>query len=138
AEANPPSLHRDIGSFYHCTYTRDICSFRQPPLPLDNDGKHDQILVSGIADTMFGSLPADMAGSRCQFLLFSVAYGLPVSGNDVINVIARLMSVHADRAAGMDPARYDLAFIAHVHPCRHFACAAVHPRNSYFFYFIKI
>lgn len=70
-------------------------------LPFDDHGEHCQIAIAGVDDAALGALLADVARARAQEPLFSVAYRFAGSRQDVVDVVACLMRVQANRAVCM-------------------------------------
>lgn len=107
-------------------------------LPFDDHGEHCQIAIAGVDDAVLGALLADVARACAQELLFPVANRFAGSRQDVVDVIACLMRVQANRAACMNGRRDDFALLIHMHPGAHLARPVIHPRDGNFLDFVEI
>ncbi len=102
------------------------------------DRQHGKIFITRIFNAVPGSLRADMDYSRLKYFFLSITDGSSLSRDDVIHVIAGVLSVISNTPARMDSGRDDPAFVVIKHPDGHLSCPAVHARHCQFLKHIKI
>ncbi len=79
-----------------------------------------------------------MTNACTQYFLLTVTNRFAFAGNHIIDIIARFVLMHSDRAAGMYFGMDYFSLLIHKHFSAHHSCAAVHPRYGYFLELIKV
>lgn len=86
-------------------------------LSLDNNGEHNQVFIAGVDQAVAGAAVTDMADTGFKNLFVTIAYGLSMAGNNIVQFIISIVTMQSDRSSGMDPAGNDPSVSVCIHFC---------------------
>ncbi len=101
-------------------------------------GEKDEINSASVYNRVFGSISADVADARSQFLIHPITSCLSRTRNDEIDIISVVVFVGADRTAGEDPAMHSPSMIVSEHFCDHGSSTIVHTRHFDVIHLVEI